>query len=144
MGLKKLIPLYIFVVILTTILIAPSHVFPQPYFTPFRFPHYLEMMPAFLGFSWPMTFEIYHYALYALAIIGSFNVLGIFYPRFKQIAFASSLIGLFLIIPMVLFFFFVFINVNVSTAIIYGLYFVVLLIVDWLTFKGLIKQRTTA
>jgi len=142
MGLKKLIPLYVFVVILTAILIAPTHIFPQPYLMPFRFPHYLEMMGPFLGTSWPMTFEIYHYALYTLVIIGSLNVLGIlFYPRLKQIALASSLIGLFLISLMVLFFFFIFMNVNAPTAIIYGLYSVVLLVLDILTFKAFIAGK---
>jgi len=143
--LKKLIPLYIFVIILATILIAPTHIFPQPYFMYLRFPHYLEKMPIFLGVSWPMTFAIYHYVFYTLAVIGSFNVLGIiFYPRFKQIVLVSSLIGLFLMPLMVLFFFFVFINVNTLTAIIYGTYSVVLLIVDILTFKALIKEKKVA
>jgi len=109
---------------------------------PFRFPHYLEMMEPFLGISWPLSFEIYHYALYALAIIGSLNVLGIiFYSKFKQITIVSSLIGLFLISLMVLFFFFIFINVNASTAVIYGLYSVILLIIDALTFKAVLERR---
>jgi len=144
-SLKQLKFLYLFIFALGGILIAPTHLFPQPSFMAFRFPHYLEMMGAFLGVSWPMTFEIYHYVLYGLAIIGSLNALGIiFYSKFKQIALVSSLIGLFLMPLMILFFFFVFINVNPSTAIIYGLYSVVLLIVDWLTFKSLIKPQTTA
>ncbi len=134
--------LYLFILILTIILVLPSHIFPIPYFMPFRFPHYLEMMKPFLGVSWPATFEIYHYVLYALAIIGSLNALGIlFYPKFKKIVIFSSLIGIFLIIPIILFLFFVFINVNASTAVIYGLYFVVLLTVDILTFKALIRGQ---
>jgi len=133
---------YLFILALTAILVVPTHIFPQPYFMSFRFPYYLEMMPIFLGVSWPMTFEIYHYVLYALAIIGSFNVLGIiFYPRFKQITLFSSLVGLFLISLMVLFFFFVFLRVNHSTAIIYGLYSVVLCIANFLTFKAFIAGK---
>lgn len=143
--LRKLIPLYIFIVILTTVLVAPTHIFPQPYFMPLRFPHYLEMMMPFLGISWPITFEIYHYALYTLIIITSLNAVGIiFYPKFKQIALASSIIGLFLIPLVVLFFFFVFIKVNPLTAIIFGLYSVILLIVDFLTFKAFIIEETEA
>ncbi len=133
--------LYLFILALTIALVAPAHFFPPSTFMYARFPHYLEMMPAFLGVSWPMTFGIYHYILYALIAIGSFNILGIiFYPKFKKIALASSLIGLFLMPLMVLFFFFVFINVNASTAIIYGLYSVILLIADWLTFKAFIRR----
>lgn len=132
---------YLFILVLTIALVGPPHIFPQPYFMPLRFPHYLEMMPPFLGFSWPMTFEIYHYVLYTLALIVNLNLLGIIlYPKFKHIAMASSLAGLFLILPMILFFFLVFINVNLPTAIIYGLYSVALLIVDWFTFKALIKK----
>ena len=139
--LRKLILLYVFIYVLTVILVAPAHIFPQPYFMPLRFPHYLEMMKPFLGISWPMTFEIYHYVLYILAIIGNINVLGIIsYPKFKRITLASSIVGLFLIISMVLFFFFIFLSVNASTALIYGLYCVVLLIANALTFK-LTRQK---
>lgn len=138
--LKRLVPFYIFIIFLTTILVTPPHIFPQPSLMQFRFPHYLEMMPTFLGASWPMTFEIYHYVLYSLAVIGTINVLGIiFYSKLRRVALTSSLIGLFLIPLMILFFFFVFINVNVSTAVIYGLYSIALLIVDWLTFKAFTK-----
>ena len=141
--LERLKVLYLLAFILGAIIIAPTHIFPQPYFMYARFPHYLEMMPPFLGVSWPMTFEIYHYVLYALIIIASFNVLGIiFYSKFKRAAIVSSLIGLLLITTMVLFFFFIFIRVNFPNAIIYGSYSVVLLIVDWLTFKALIIRRT--
>src|SRR3989344_4198158 len=107
--LRQLKTLYLFVFALGTIIIAPTHVFSPPAFMYARFPHYLEMMGPFLGVSWPMSFEIYHYVLYALIIVGSFNILGIlFYPKFKNIAIISSLIGSFLIIPMILFFFFIF------------------------------------
>lgn len=143
LGLLKLY--YLFILILTFILVVPAHLFPPPYFMPLRFPHYLEMMGPFLGVSWPLSFEIYHYGLYALAIIGSLNILGIFfYPKLKKLPVFSSLIGLFLIIPMVLFFFLIFLNVNAPTAIIYGLYSVVLLIIDVLTFKVLIMRQKEA
>src|SRR3990167_8295821 len=103
---EKLLLSYLFIFVITIVLVAPAHLFPIPYFMPFRFPHYLEMMKPFLGVSWPMTFEIYHYVLYALVVIGSFNILGVLlYPKLKQIATTSSLIGLFLIIPMILFLF---------------------------------------
>ncbi len=112
---------------------------------PFRFPHYLEMMKPFLGISWPMTFEIYHLILVILAIIGSINILGIvFYPKWRIFAQISSFFGIFLLILMVLFFFIQFASVNFSTAIIYGFYSVVLLIVDWLTFKALIIEEKEA
>ena len=139
--LKALKLYYLFILILTIILVLPTHIFPIPSFMPLRFPHYLEMMKPFLGISWPATFEIYHYVLYALTIIGSLNVLGIiFYPKLRYAVLFSSLIGIFLIIPIILFLFFIFINVNASTAVIYGLYFIVLLIVDLLTFNA-IRQK---
>ncbi len=143
--LRKLMPLYIFIISLTIILVGPPHLFPPPSFMPFRFPHYLEMMRPFLGVSWPATFEIYHYVIYSFIIIVSLNVLGIiFYPKVRKIAIMSSLVGLFLTSSMVLFFFFVFLSVNPPTAMIYGIYSVVLLIVDILTFKALIMPRTAA
>jgi|SRR3989344_826525 len=143
--LEQLKFLYLLVFVLGALIIAPTHIFPPPNFMYARFPHYLEMMKPFLGFSWPTTFEIYHYVLYALVIIGSLNALGIiFYPKFKQITLISSLIGLFLISSIVLFFFFKFINVNAPTAIIYGLYSVVLLIADFLTFQTLITRQIKA
>lgn len=140
-SLRGLKIFYLFVFFLGAIIIAPTHIFPPPTFMYARFPHYLEKMGPFLGFSWPATFEIYHYVLYVLAIIGSLNVLGImFYPKFKNAAIFSSLIGLFLIGLMALFFFFVFLNVNAPTAITYGFYSVILLSVDLLTFKALINK----
>lgn len=136
---RRLKLLYLFILILTFFLVAPPHLFPPPYFMPLRFPHYLETMGPFFGVSWPMSFEIYHYALYALVVIASLNALGILlYPKLKHAALLSSLFGIFLIPPMILFFFFVFINVNGLTAIIYGQYCVILLIADILTFKALI------
>lgn len=139
--LESLKILYLSIFVLTAVFVALTHLLPQPLFMPFRFPHYLEMMRPFLGISWPMSFEIYHYVLYTLAIIGSLNALGIlFYPKFKQMALISSLTGLFLIPLMVLFLFLQFIKVNPLTAVIYGFYCVALLIVDWLTFKALTKE----
>lgn len=142
--LRELIPLYIFIYALTAILVAPAHIFPQPFFMPLRFPHYLEMMPAFLGTSWPMTFEIYHWVLLIIGVIGTINALGLAFSNMKSIAKLSSFIGLFLFSSMILFFFFIFINVNLSTALIFGLYSVVLLIADWLTFKTLTKEQKEA
>lgn len=143
--LESLKLLYLFIFIVSAILVVPAHLFRPPAFMYARFPHYLEMMKPFLGIAWPMTFEIYHYGLYALALIGGLNVFGIlFYPRFKNVTIFSSLMGLFLIPPMILFFFFVFLSVNVSTAVIYGLYLVLLLIVDLLTFKTFIKKQKVA
>ncbi len=137
--------LYLFIFILSTILIIPTHIFPQPYLMPFRFPHYLETMGPFWGIRWPMSFEIYHYVIYALIVIGSLNILGIFfYPKLNKIASVSSLCGIFLFSLMILFFFFIFINVNLSTAIIYGFYSVVLLFADVLTFEILINKRKDA
>ncbi len=143
--LESLKLLYLLIFVLGIILVAPTHLFSPPYFMPLRFPHYLEMMPAFLGVSWPMSFEIYHYILYVLTSILSLNVLGIvFYPKLKKLAIFSSMIGTFLFSLIILFFFFIFLNVNVSTSIVYGIYFVILLIVDLLTLKALIKERKGA
>lgn len=138
---KELKVLYLFIFVLGGVLVAPTHLFPPPSFMPLRFPHYLEMMRPFFGVSWPASFEIYHYAIYALVIIGCLNILGIlFHSKLRSMAIFSSLIGLFLIPPIILFFFVQFINVNFSTSIIYGFYSVVLLIVDILTFKALLKK----
>lgn len=134
---KKLLLSYLFAVILTIVLVGPAHLFPQPHFMPLRFPHYLEMMPAFLGFSWPTTFKIYHYCLYSLATIGILNILGLLYPKLKQLAILSSSTGLILFSLMALFFFLVFIKINLLTAIIYGVYSLELLKVDFSTFKAL-------
>lgn len=139
--LKRLKLLYLFIFLVTIILIVPTHLFPAPSLMPLRFPHYLEMMGPFLGVSWPISFEIYHYALFVLVTIASLNVLGIlFYPKLSKVALFSSLIGIFLISLIILFFLLVFTKTNLPTSIIYGLYFVVLLIVDILTFKVLIRQ----
>lgn len=134
--------LYLFTFALGVLIIAPTHIFPQPYFMYARFPHYLELMGPFFGLTWPFTFEIYHYVLYILTIAVSFNALGIvFYPSLKKIAIFSSMIGIFLFSLMILFFFFKFVSVNASTAVVFGLYSIVLLIVDLLTYKVLTKQK---
>lgn len=136
---------YLLVFILGAIVIIPTHLFPPPTFMYARFPHYLEMMSPLLGFSWPETFKIYHYVIYALAITGILNVLGIiFYSKLRKIAILSSGIGIILISLMILFLFLKFTNVNAPTAIVYGLYSVVLLIVDFLTFKTLTIKRKEA
>lgn len=130
--------LYLLIFALGSILIAPTHFFPAPSFMTFRFPHYLEMMGPFIGISWPLSFEIYHYVIFALIVVGSLNILGIlFYPKFIRVALFSSLIGAFLISLILLFLFLVFIKINPSTAIIYGLFFIVLLTADLLTFETL-------
>ncbi len=142
--LKQLKLFYLLLFALGAVIIVPTHLSAPPTFMYARFPHYLEMMKPFLGFSWPETFKLYHYVIYALAIIGSLNILGIILPKFKEIALFSSLIGMFLIGAIVLFLFLLFINVNAPVAITYGLYFVVLLIVDSLTLKALITRQTKA
>lgn len=139
---EKIKILYILVFALGTIIIAPTHIFPSPTFMYARFPHYLELMEPFFGFSWPATFEIYHYILYVLAIIVTVNASGVlFYPRFKNVTIFSLIIGAFLFSLIILFFFFRFININAPTAIAYGFYSVSLLTVDLLTLKAFVKQK---
>lgn len=130
---------YLFVFILGTLIIVPTHIVPPPYFMPFRFPHYLEMMGPIFRISWPVTFEIYHWIILIIGVVGLINVLGLVFSKMKPLAKLSSLVGLFLFSFMILFFFFVFISVNAPTAVIYGSYSVILLIVDWITFKSLSK-----
>lgn len=143
--LESLKLLYLLIFVLGVILIAPTHLFPPPYFMPLRFPHYLEMMKPFLGISWPASFKIYHNLLYILGVIISLNVLGIvFYPKLKKIAIFSSIIGIFLFSLIILFFFFVFLSVNALTSVIYGFYFIALLIVNILTFKALTRGQKAA
>lgn len=141
-NLNQIKLLYLLVFALASILIVPTHLFPPPSFMAFRFPHYLEMMGPILGISWPLSFEIYHYVIYALIIIESLNILGIiFYPKFIRIALLSSLIGTFLISLIILFFFLVFMKINPTTSIIYGLFLIVLLTANLLTFKTLIMKK---
>lgn len=143
--LGKLIPLYIFIYALTAILVLPPHTFPEPYFMFFRFPHYLEMMPQFLGVSWPMTFEIYHYGIYALIAIGIINTLGIlFYPKMKKAVVFSSLAGIPLFSLFILFILLQFVKINLPTAFAYGIYSISLLTVDLITLKVFLKQKKEA
>jgi hypothetical protein len=133
---------YLFAFCLTALIIAPTHIFPQPLFMYARFPHYLEMMQPILNISWPATFNLYHYTLYALSIILSINTLSVlFYPRLRQIAIISSSIGAVLLLLIVLFFIFVFTRVNLSVSIVYGLYSMILLVVDLLTLKILLGSK---
>lgn len=145
--LMKLKIFYILIFGLGIALVAPTHIFPIPTFMYARFPYYLETMPPLFGVKWPMTFEIYHYVLYILGIIISLNALGILiYPKLKNVAILSSIIGVFLISLIILFLFLIFFKVNMTTTITYGIYSLFLLIVDLLTFKFLIasKQRHNA
>lgn len=155
MSLKKQIDIdkikifYLIIFFSGIVLIAPTHIFPIPAFMYARFPHYLEMMGPFFGISWPTSFEIYHYVLYLICIILSLNVLGIiFYPKFKKLAVFSSTIGTFLFSLIILFFFFVFLNfsgsIPIATPLVYGSYFMTLLILDILTLKVLTKGRKEA
>lgn len=144
-DLKQLAYYYLAIVILSVILIAPTHIFSPPLFMPLRFPYYLEKMQPFLGVAWPATFKIYHYVLYILSIVGVFNILGVFYyPKFKRIAIFSCWIGVFLLSAIFLFFLFVFIKINLSTSIIYGFYSLILLLIDKLTLKVLFKKQKEA
>lgn len=139
--LKLLKLYYVFILILTIILVLPTHVSPIPSFMPLRFPHYLEMMEPFLGISWPATFEIYHLVILILAIIGSINILGIvFYPNWRLMTRISSLVGFFVTLVMVLFFLFFFMGLNPPTALIYGFYSITLLTVNILTFNAVTRR----
>ena len=131
---------YVLVFALGALIIAPTHIFPQPYFMYARFPHYLETMRPFLGLKWPTTFEIYHYVLYMSGITICVNALGVlFYPKLSKIAIATSVLGIIIFSSMILFFFTVFVSVNLYTAITFGLYSVVLLTLSLFTFKALTK-----
>lgn len=137
--LKTLKLYYLFILILTIILVVPTHIFPIPSFMPLRFPHYLEMMAPILGVSWPVTFEIYHYTLIAITLIFSFNILGLTFTKWKKVARFSSAAGIPIFSVMILFFY-LFIRVNPSTALIYGLYSIALLIVDLFTFIAVTRR----
>ncbi len=138
--LKLLKLYYLFILILTIILVVPPHLFSPPLFMPLRFPHYLESMTPIVGISWPFSFEIYHWILVALTITVSINVLGVTFSKARSIAKVSSFLGLFLIIAILLFLLFYFMKVSASTAIIYCIYFIFLLIADLLTFFVLTKK----
>jgi hypothetical protein len=138
--LEQLKLFYVLVFALGALIIVPTHIFPQPYFMYARFPHYLEQMKPFLGTSWPMTFEIYHYVLYILGLILSFNALGILiYPKLKKIVLITSFIAVFLFLLITIFFFFKFTTVKFSTAIIFGLYSTVLSLLSLLTHQKVSK-----
>jgi len=132
-NLRRLKLLYLFILILSVILIAPTHLFPQPLFMYARFPYYLEKMGPFLGISWPVTFEIYHWVLISLTIITAFNILGLTFLKWRLAARISSFIGIFFFSSVFLFFIY-FIKVNYPVAFAYGIYFFLLLIIDILTF----------
>lgn len=142
--LNKLKIFYLAIFILGTVIVAPTHLFPPPNFMYARFPHYLEMMPRFLGISWPATFGIYHLVLLLVGVIGLINVLGLVFSNMQPLAKLSSLAGIFLFSLIVLFFLVKFASVNLPTAIIYGIYSVILLIADLLTFKALVTRQTKA
>jgi len=134
--------IYLCVLALGALIIAPTHLFPQPYFMYARFPHYLEMMGPFLGITWPESFELYHCILYVLGIIISLNGVGIlFFPKFKKLTIFSSIIGAVLFSLMILFFFFKFITVNLSTAIVLGFYSIILLTMEVLILKVVTRQK---
>lgn len=136
---SKLKFLYLLIFIITAILVLPPHLFPTPYLMFLRFPTHLESMGSFLSVSWPVTFEIYHWGLVVLTLIVSLNALGLTFSKARSIAKVSSLLGLFIIAFIFLFFLFPFMKVSISTAIIYCIYFLFLLIVDLLTFFALTR-----
>jgi hypothetical protein len=139
---ERLKIIYVLVLILGAIIIAPTHIFPQPTFMYARFPHYLEMMGPFLGISWPASFEIYHCILYVLGIVIILNGIGILsFPKLKKITVFSSVTGVFLFLLIALFFFLKFISVNISTAITFGLYSIILLVMELLIFRASVNQK---
>jgi prepilin signal peptidase PulO-like enzyme (type II secretory pathway) len=133
--------IYILVLALGATIIAPTHIFPQPYFMYARFPHYLEKMGPFLGITWPESFELYHRILYLLSITISLNGIGILsFPRLKKVTVFSSLAGILIFLLMILFFFFKFINVNAADAVVLGVYSIILLTMEVLIFKS-VRQK---
>ena len=138
---ERLKVIYLLVLALGAAIIAPTHIFPQPYFMYARFPHYLEKMGPFLGITWPESFELYHRILYLLGIIISLNGIWILaFPRLKKVTVFSSLAGMLVFLFMILFFFFKFINVNVPDAVVLGIYSIILLITEVLIFKA-VRQK---
>jgi hypothetical protein len=133
---------YVLTLGLGTFLIAPTHIFPPPYFMYARFPTYLKTMESLFGFRWPMTFEIYHYVLYVLGIVIALNGIGIlFLPKYKKITNLLSVIGGILFSLIMMFFFFIFTKVNFPTAVIFGLYSAILLFMELLIFRASANQR---
>jgi len=138
---ERLKVIYLLVLALGAAIIAPTHIFPQPYFMYARFPHYLEKMGPFLGITWPESFELYHRILYLLGITIGLNGIGILaFPRLKKVTVFSSLAGMLVFLLMILFFFFKFINVNVPDAVVLGIYSIILLITEVLIFKA-VRQK---
>lgn len=139
---KRLRFLYLFIFVLTVVLVAPPHVLTAPHFMYLRFPTYLEQMPPFLGFPWPLTFKIYHLVAVVLAIIGAINILGIMpYPKFNKLARLSSLAGFILSLLIVLFFLFIFMKVNIQISLIYTFYFLMFSAVNLSTFIALGSEK---
>src|SRR3989344_8335504 len=122
--LNKLLPLYVLIFLLAIILASPPHLFSPPLFMPLRFPYYLEEMGPFLGATWPLTFRIYHLSLIVIGLIFSINLLAITFPKWRMAGVFSSFFGIFLTVPVIIFFFAQFTKINLTTAIIYGLTFV--------------------
>ena len=139
---ERLKVIYLLVLVLGAAIIAPTHIFPQPYFMYARFPHYLEKMGPFLGITWPESFELYHRILYLLGITIGLNGIGILaFPKLKKVTVFSSLAGMLIFLLMILFFFFKFINVNVPDAVVLGLYSIILLVMEMLIFKVITEQK---
>ena len=138
---ERLKVIYLLVLALGAAIIAPTHIFPQPYFMYARFPHYLEKMGPFLGITWPESFELYHRILYLLGITISLNGIGILaFPKLKKVTVFSSLAGMLIFLLMILFFFFKFITVNAPNSIVLGIYSIILLIMEVLIFKA-VRQK---
>jgi len=138
---ERLKIIYLLALALGAAIIAPTHIFPQPYFMYARFPHYLEKMGPFLGITWPESFELYHRILYLLGITISLNGIGILsFPKLRKVTIFSSLAGMLIFFLMILFFFFKFINVNISDAVVLGIYSIILLTMEALIFKA-VRQK---
>lgn len=133
---------YVLLLSLGTFIIAPTHIFPPPAFMYARFPTYLKTMGPFFGLHWPVTFEIYHYVLYILGIVIALNGIGILIlPRFRKITNIVSIIGVILFSLIIIFFFFIFTKVNTLTAVIFGLYSAILLLMEILIFKISLSRK---
>jgi hypothetical protein len=140
-ALEHLKIFYVAVFALSALLIAPTHIFPKPYFMYARFPTYLMTMKPFFGINWPQTFELYHIVLYILCLVGALNAFGVLiYPKLKKLTAFSATIGIILTSLMILFFFLKFIGVNILNAVILGIYSIILLILNISTLKAAIRK----
>jgi hypothetical protein len=140
--LNRLKIIYVLALGLGTLLIAPTHIFPSPYFMYARFPTHLETMEPFFELKWPATFEIYHNVLYVLSIIIALNGIGILmFPKFKNLTIFISIFGLIIFLLIAAFFFFIFIKVKILTAITFGLYSSILLFMELLILKAFVNQK---